>query len=212
MAFASTIDSIEELRRRYPPPHEMVLRKQVARIDDGAREFIARTTLVIMATSGRDGGDASPRGGPPGFVRVLDGTRLAFGDLSGNRRLDSLENLLVNPQIGMLFLVPGVGETLRVNGRAVLTTDPEVLAACALDDVTPNVAVGIDVEALYIHCPKAFRRSGLWQPETWPETKEQPRAAAILKDHLQLDESADEIEASLEAGYEATVWKAGGKT
>jgi PPOX class probable FMN-dependent enzyme len=210
MPFRSTIDSLSALRERYDRPHDLVRRKQIDHIDDGARDFIARSPFFVLATGGPGGGDASPRGGPAGFVRVLDDSRLAFGDLSGNRRLDSFENIVVNPAVGLIFLVPGVGETLRVNGRAALTTDPEVLAACPVDGTVPAVAVGVDVEATYIHCAKAFRRSGLWDPAGWPEPDARPRPAAILRDHLRSEATPDSIEDLLEDGYRRTMWQIGG--
>jgi PPOX class probable FMN-dependent enzyme len=164
----------------------------------------------VLATTGDRGTDASPRGGPPGFVRVLDDRRLALGDLAGNRRLDSFENVLANPAVGLLFLVPGMGETLRVNGRASLTTDPAVLDACTIDGVRPGVAVGVDVDEVFLHCAKAFRRSGLWDPATWPADGDRPRAADIWKSQLGFDAPSEAIEADLEAGYRATMWEPGG--
>src|SRR2546426_844533 len=115
-----------------------------------------------MATAGRSGAaDASPRGGPPGFVKVLDDQRLGIPDLLGNNRLDSLENLLEEPEIGLLFFVPGIDETLRVNGTAALTTDPGVLDACSLGELRPRLAIGVVVRDAYIHCAKALRRGAL---------------------------------------------------
>ena len=210
MAFAHTIDDLDTLRQHYAEPFPAVRAKQIDHVDEGARGFIARSPFAVLATTGPGGVDASPRGGPPGFVRVLDDRRLAIGDLSGNRRLDSFENVLADPAVGLLMFVTGVGESLRVNGRASLTLDPAVLDACTIDGVRPGVALGIDVEELFLHCAKAFRRSSLWDPSSWPEPQDRPRGAAIFKAHLQIDVDADLIEEDLERDYAASLWLAGG--
>jgi hypothetical protein len=211
MAFDHRIEDVAGLRRLYADPHPTVRAKAVDHLDAGARAFLARSPFGVLATSGPRGGDASPRGGPPGFAAVLDDHRLAMGDLAGNRRLDSFENLLANPRVGLLFVIPGMTESLRINGRACLTTAPEVLTACAYDGTQPKVALGIDVDEVYLHCAKAFRRSGLWDAASWPDADDRPRAADIWKGHLDLDVPADVIDKDLEAGYAATMWQAGGE-
>jgi PPOX class probable FMN-dependent enzyme len=211
MPFTHAITSVAALRARYWEPGEAVKRKQIDHVDEGARSFVARSPFVVIATYGATGADASPRGGPPGFVRVLDEHRLALGDLSGNNRLDSFANVLADPRIGLLFLVPGVGETLRVNGRATLTDDPDVLQATAIDGKVPKIALGIDVDECFIHCAKAFRRSGLWEPTSWLPAAELPSPAAIVREHMQLDASPEAIAADLEVAYEVTMWWTGGR-
>lgn len=180
MPFDAVVTDETELRRLYREPHPIVVRKAIDHLDEGARGFIARSPFVVVATAGARGADASPRGGAPGFAHVLDDHRLAFADLAGNHRLDTYRNLLDQPAMGLLFLVPGVGETLRVNGRATLTTDPAVLAAVAVEGRPPRVAIGVDVEACFIHCAKAFRRSGLWDPPPGrrPKTARPRRASS----------------------------------
>lgn len=210
MPFADAITDVDGLRRLYREPHELVLRKEINHVDGAAQGFIAASPFIVLATSGEHGTDASPRGGPPGFVAVLDDKRLALGDLAGNNRLDSHTNLLAHPQVGLLFLVPGVDETLRVNGRATLTTDPTVLEAVAIDGRLPKLAIGIDVQGCFIHCAKAFRRSRLWDTSSWPGPDDRPSAACALRDHLDLDVGPDVITADLEAGYAATMWEPGG--
>lgn len=209
MPFIDTIDDVETLREHYFV-NPTIGRKVIDHVDDGARSFIATSPFVVVATTGPKGTDASPRGGPPGFVAVLDDHRIALGDLAGNRRLDTFENILANPEVGLIFLIPGLGETMRINGRASLTTDPEVLAACAFDDFVPEVALGVDVAEVYIHCAKALRRSKLWDATTWPEADDRPRPAQIIKDHIKVEASADAIEADLEKNYVDTIWEAGG--
>jgi uncharacterized protein len=181
MPFDHSIDDVAGLRTLYADPSELVVKKTIDHIDEKSREFIGLAPFAVLATTGPRGTDASPRGGPPGFAAVLDERRLALGDLAGNRRLDSFENLLANPAVGLLFMVPGMGETLRVNGRATLTTDPDVLAACAFPGTRPTLALGIDVDEVFLHCPKAFRRSGLWDPDSWPTADQRPTAGAILR-------------------------------
>ncbi len=210
MPFDQTITDIASLRTVYREPNDFVRRKAITHIDPSAAAFIAASPFAVVATHGPDGGDASPRGGPPGFVAVLDEHRIAFGDLSGNNRLDTYTNLVDHPAVGVLFLVPGVDETLRVNGQATLTTDPAVLEATTIDGRRPKMAVGIDVDACYIHCAKAFRRSGLWDYTTWLGPDDQPSAACILRDHLDLDVDPAVIAADLEAGYRVTLWEPGG--
>lgn len=208
MPFSHAIADETQLRERYgaSPPR----RKVIDHVDVGARDFIDRSPFVILATSSATGCDASPRGGPPGFVEVLDEHRLAIPDLAGNRLLDSYGNIVANPAVGLLFLIPGLDETLRVNGRATLTTDPEVLERCPIEGRSTKVAVGIDVDEVYIHCAKAFRRSGLWSPDQWPSAEDRPSVACILRDHLAIDVEPARIEEDLEKGYAATMWEAGG--
>jgi PPOX class probable FMN-dependent enzyme len=211
MPFEHRITDVAGLRTHYAEPHPNVKAKAIDHIDGGARDFLALATFVVVATQGPRGGDASPRGGPPGFAVALDDERLAFGDLAGNRRLDTYENIVANPQVGLLFVIPGMAETLRVNGRACLTTDPAVLDACRCDGVDPEVAVGVEVAEVYLHCAKAFRRSGLWDPSTWPAAERRPRPSAIWRDHLNMgDVPLDPVDEELERGYAASMWQPGG--
>lgn len=200
------------LRARYRDPHPNVVAKAIDHVDDGAAGFLARSPLFVLATASSDGADASPRGGPPGFVRVLDPQRIAFGDLSGNNRLDSYTNLTATPSVGMLFLIPGLDETLRVNGEAALTDDPSVLDRCVVDGRRPKIAVLVDVRECYLHCAKALRRAAVWDTSTWPAAHDRPSPGAIFHDHLGLDVDPAVIEADLEAGYAITMWEPGGDT
>jgi PPOX class probable FMN-dependent enzyme len=210
MTFRDTIISEAGLRALYREPHELVRRKSIDHVDAAASTFIVKSPFAVIASWSSNGCDASPRGGPQGFVKVLDPKRIAFADLAGNNRIDSYRNLVDHPEIGVLFFVPGVEETLRVNGRASITTDPEILAATMIDERRPKVAVGIDVDDCFIHCAKAFRRAGLWEPESWLSPEEQPSAACAIVDHLQLDVDPELVRQDLEAGYQATMWLAGG--
>ena len=199
-----------DLRDLYRQPSRLVLEKSIDHVDDGVREFLARSPLFVLATTDGTGVDASPRGGPAGFVRVLDDHRVAFGDLAGNNRLDSYTNLVAQPAIGMLCLVPGLDETLRINGRAAVSTDPVVREECAIDGKVPKVAIVVAVDECFVHCGKAFRRGGVWDPTTWPSVDERPSPGAMLNDHLSLGLDPAAIGADLEAGYTKTMWEVGG--
>ena len=200
------------LRDHYREPHPLVLKKVVPEVDEAAATFLAASPFFVLATASADGADASPRGGPPGFVRVLDGGRIAWGDLAGNNRLDSFQNLVQRAEAGLLFFVPGVEETLRVNGWAELSTDPAVLSAVAFDQVNPRMAAVVHVTECYIHCAKALRRAGLWDPASRPAPEATPSPAAIMTTHLELDVDPSVVDADLEAAYQRTLWVGGGDT
>lgn len=211
MAFSDAVTSVDALRGIYREPSSGAAAKAIDHIDDHSRAFIAHSPFVVVATSSPDGRcDVSPKGGPAGFVRTLDEHRLAFGDLSGNNRLDSFTNLVASSGIALLFCIPGLDETLRVNGRATLTTEPSVLEACALDGRAPRMAVGVDVEEAYIHCAKAFRRGGVWRPDDWPDRTDLPSVGCMLRDHIGLEATPEQVDESLERSYRKTLWEAGG--
>jgi PPOX class probable FMN-dependent enzyme len=204
--------SEDELREHYRRPTETTERKRIDHLDEHCRAFVAHSTFVLVATAAPDGTvDVSPKGGPPGFVVVLDDHRLAIPDLAGNNLLDSLTNLLHADGVGLLFVIPGLEETLRVNGHASLTRDPEVLDACAVKDRRPTAAIGVDVSEAFIHCAKAFRRGALWRPEEWPDRADLATPGCMLRDHIELEGiSGDQFDELLEKGYAATLWEPGG--
>jgi uncharacterized protein len=203
------ICTVEELRAIYRRPGGGAVAKEHGSIGRHDRAFISHAPFVVISTSDADGRcDASPKGGPPGFVTVLEDGRVAIPDLSGNNRLDSMQNVLDNPHVALLFLVPALEETLRVNGLASLSTDVEVLTACAIGDAVPKVAVVVDPEEVYIHCGKALRRSGLWDPERWPDTSDMPSVAEMIRDEVAPDLDVDAIQQALESDYETTLWRA----
>jgi PPOX class probable FMN-dependent enzyme len=200
--FEQTIEHLEELRARYRDPSPVVQRKKVPRVDDAARRFIARSPFCLLATADSAGrADVSPRGGPPGFVRTLDDRRLVIPDLSGNNLLDSLTNIVENPHAGLLFVVPGRDETLRVEGDACLTTDPNVLA-CWDDELRrPRVAIGVTVATVYIHCAKSFRRGRVWDPQSWTELADAPDICEVIIEQIGLGAEPEVVRRDLEAGY-----------
>jgi PPOX class probable FMN-dependent enzyme len=199
--FASVIGSLDELRELYRQPSELVRKKKIGLLDDGCQAVIARSPLVLVATSRPGGGcEVSPRGGPPGFVQVLDDGRLAIPDLNGNNLLDSIENIVLNPHVGLLFVLPGRDETLRVNGRAWLTTADEVLDGFTAELKRPKAAIGVEVVDAFVHCAKSFRRGQVWEPATWaPDSA--PSAAELITCHVQLDVDPAVVAADLERGY-----------
>lgn len=207
------VSSVDELRTIYREPSAGALRKQIDRLEQHCRTFIAHAPFMVLATADADGRcDVSPKGGPAGFVRVIDDNRLAFGDLAGNNRLDSFQNIVANCGVALLFMIPGLDETLRVNGRAHITTDPAVLDSCALDDLRPRVAVVVEVEEAYIHCAKAFRRGDVWRPDRWPDRSDMASAACMLRDHSKAEGvSVEDVQARLDDGYAKTLWQAGGE-
>lgn len=183
--FAGALSDHDTLRALYPEAEERAWRKDVGHLDSMARALIAASPMVLLASVSADGRcDASPRGGPPGFVTVLDDAHLAIPDATGNRRLDSLRNIIDSGSAGLLFLIPGRTTTLRVNGRACVTADPDRLAQVTPVGKPPTTAIIVRAEEVYAHCPKAFVRSKLWQPESWPDPQDTPSSAEVTLAHL----------------------------
>jgi PPOX class probable FMN-dependent enzyme len=183
--FDGAIATEAQLRELYEQPLERALRKQLDRVDEMARRLIALTPLVLVASHDAEGRcDVTPRGGPPGFVIVLDDDHVAIPDATGNNRLDTLQNVVATGRAGLLFLIPGRAWTLRVNGRACVTADAEVLDRLTPVGKPPRSAIVVAADELYTHCPKAFVRSRLWDPASWPAADEQPSPAEVSHAHL----------------------------
>lgn len=193
------VRSEAELREIVREPSQVIWDKDIGRIDEHARTLIAHSPLVLLATSDAEGTcDVSPKGDPAGSVLVLDDHRLAIADRPGNHRVDGFRNVLRNPHVGLLFLVPGMNETLRVNGRATIVSDAPFFDDLAIKGRRPRLALLVEVEELYMHCAKAFLRSSLWQPETWPDRAKLPTLGRIIKDQVDLKGvSAEQIDADL---------------
>ena len=178
-----------ELRALLGEPSDLVRAKISDRLTGLTREWIDRSPFALLATSAADGScDVSPRGDPPGFVRVLDEQTLLLPERPGKRLADSLRNILDNPRVGLLFLVPGVGDTLRVNGRATLVTDEELLAPSAVEGKVPKLGILVEVDEVFTHCSKAFLRAQLWDPSRHVDRSELPSSGAI---HRARDPSFD---------------------
>ena len=162
-------------------PTELVAAKIADRLNDLTRQFIERSPFVCVATSRPDGGlDVSPRGDPAGFVRILDERTLLIPDRPGNKLADTLTNLLADPRIGLLFLIPGIGDTFRVNGRARIVDDAELLSASAVEGKAPKLGILVEIEEAFTQCPKALVRSDLWNPDNHVDRSELPKSGAIL--------------------------------
>jgi len=176
-----TITSETELRDVIGSTTPVVQSKISDRLNDLTRQFVERSPFMLLATSSTDGTcDVSPRGDPAGFVSILDEKTLLVPERPGNKLADSLRNVLDNPHVGLLFLIPGVGDTLRVNGRAVLTTDATLLEPLAVEGKTPKLGLLVEVDEVFTHCSKAFIRSDLWNPERHIERSELPSQGEIL--------------------------------
>lgn len=203
------IKSHEELRRIYktPEPTAGSIRKELKKLDGHCRAFIARSPFVLIGSSdGKGNADVTPKGDRPGFAAILGDSTIAIPDRPGNNRLDTLENIVANPAVGLLFLIPGMNETLRVNGEARITVDAALRERLSVDGKPPLSVVVVAVQAAYMHCAKAFMRSQLWQKESWPDRASMPTLGEILRDQLALDQSAEQTDRWLDDGYRQTMW------
>lgn len=179
--FTEKVLSETELREIIGFPNEAMRRKQLAALDTHCREFIALSPFLLIASINAAGEvDVSPRGDPPGFVQVLDEKTLVIPDRPGNRRIDTLSNMVQQPNVGLLFLIPGQGETLRVNGRACIIRDAAVLERSAIDGKKPLLAIAVEVDECFLHCSKSIRRAKLWEQE---HRKTLPSVGQIMIDH-----------------------------
>ena len=179
------IDDAEQLHAAYGAPSERAVKKQLNGLDKHCRDFIARSPFVVIASADPSGRcDASPKGDAPGFVEVIDDATLLIPDRLGNNRIDTLGNLVERPGIGVIFFVPGINETLRVNGRARITTDPELLEPLAVNGKTPRSGILISAEEVYFHCGKALIRSDLWNPEKHVAQADFPTLGRIITEQI----------------------------
>lgn len=180
----SLISDEAALRALHHAPMSRATDKVLEALDNHCRRILALSPFCVISTQGPQGADVSPRGDPPGFVRVLDDRTLLLPDRVGNNRLDAMGNLLRNPRIGLLFLVPGMNETLRINGTGQLTDDARVLDPCAMDGRAPKVGIVVSITEAFLHCGKALVRSALWNPESQIERSSLPSYPAMLLDHV----------------------------
>ncbi len=182
MIASRAVTTETELRELIGSPQELVVSKIADRVNELTRQFIERSPFLCLATSAPDGScDVSPRGDPAGFVRILDERTLLIPDRPGNRLADSLRNILANPHVGLLFLIPGVGDTFRVNGRAMLVTDEELLAECAVEGKVPTLGILVEIDEAYTQCAKALIRSDLWNPDQRIERSQLPSSGEIFR-------------------------------
>jgi PPOX class probable FMN-dependent enzyme len=203
-----TIDDESGLRELYRPAGERAQLKVQRRLDQHCRDFIARSPFLCIGSSRPDGhADVSPRGDPPGFVHVADDHTLLIPDRPGNNRLDTMTNIFENPKVGILFFIPGLDETLRVNGDARIVSDPEELQRFEFRRHTPVAAIEVTVHEAFLHCAKALKRSALWEESSKIDRKSFTRPAQIFADHVKGGMSADEVEEYLEAHYRTGLYR-----
>ncbi len=199
--FSNVVRSTDELRAMIATPNPVAVEKEISYLDDASRAFIAQSPFVLVGTSARDGTcDVSPKGDAPGFTLVLDAHTLVIPDRPGNRRADSMMNIIENPHVGLLFLVPGAAETLRVNGRAEIIYDEDVLARMEAAGKRPKFGYAVHVEQAFLHCAKCINRSSLWDRDTWPSPADVPSAADLMLGHVSYDGTPEQFQRSYDEG------------
>jgi PPOX class probable FMN-dependent enzyme len=203
----SIIEDISEIREIYGHPMERTVKKQLPRLEKHSRAFIAMSPFLVMATCDAEGRcDASPKGDAPGFVTVLDDETLLIPDRLGNNRVDSIGNILQHPRVGLIFMVPGLRETLRVNGRAQITTDPELLAQTVINEKMPRSGILVTADEVYFHCGKAMIRSDLWNPEKHVARKDFPSLGIVIAEQIGQLVEPKEAERATEESYRTRLY------
>ena len=203
------ITSESRLREIYGAPIPRSVAKEITRLDRHARAFIAESPFLLLATSDGTLIDVSPKGDRPGFVHVENEGHLLIPDWPGNSRIDGLRNILKNDHVGLIFLIPSVRETLRVNGRATIHDEPDLLQLCQLKGRLPLTVLRVAVEEVFLHCAKALLRSRLWSPETWPETRPVPSMSEMISDMSGDESVAYESDADMTERYLGILAKEG---
>ena len=201
----------QSLRGLFQATHDLAIVKCQDSLDKHAQAFIRRSPFLCIGTQNFDGkADVSPRGDPAGFVKILDQYTLAIPDRPGNNRLDSLVNIIANPSVGLLFIIPGFNDTMRVNGQASLVSDPEILESMSVNGRIPKLAIVVKVSEVFIHCAKAFRRSQLWNPDHFQDRSEMPSLVKIILDQTTGAPSDDnemrKLDDELEDDYKKTLY------
>jgi PPOX class probable FMN-dependent enzyme len=201
--FNETITTKEEPRSLIGTPSELAVHKVISELDEHCRHFITQSPFLFMSTSDQTGQcDVTPRGDAPGFVLILNNKHLVIPERPGNRRMDSMYNIIENPHAGLIFVIPGLEETLRINGRACIIRDQSLLEQMQVKGRNPVLGIGIEIEECFIHCAKAFKRSHLWNPESWPKKEKLPSIPSMMAAHIKRpDISAELIEQSLAESY-----------
>lgn len=204
----TTIGEFASFREEIGQPSTRAAAKVIPFIDEHCIDFISKSAFLTLSTSDAAGKcDVSPRGDSPGFVTVLDEQHLFIPERPGNRRMDTAHNLIENPNIGLLFLIPGLGETLRINGKAYICRDPELLGKSIANGRTPLFGILVEAEECFIHCAKALIRSGLWNVESWPAEEALPSAPAMLAAHTKLPNDTVELVAKdLQESYKKRLY------
>jgi PPOX class probable FMN-dependent enzyme len=205
--FSEVIGSETELRSVMGEPTPRALQKEIPSIDAHCRAFIARSPFVLISSCDAEGRmDVSPKGDPPGFVQVLDESTLAIPDRPGNRRADTFRNVLQRPHVGLLFLIPGKPESLRVNGRALIVRDHSLRERMSMQGKVPELVLVVTVEQAFVHCAKCIIRSRLWEQRAWPEIAGLASHARCLVDQAKLAQTVEEVQASIEESYKTRLY------
>ena len=203
----ATIRDKDALRDVIGEPKPSIAVKEMPALDKHCRRFISLSPFLCIGTANADGkADVSPRGDPPGFVQVVDDRTLLIPDRKGNRRVDTMSNILENPEVGLIFLLPGVEETLRVNGQATIVDDPAALADMAVNGQAPDLAIRVNIEHVFFHCAKALMRSKLWEPDTRIDRKDFPTYGQIVRDQREPDRTAEEIDSEIQRDYKERLY------
>jgi PPOX class probable FMN-dependent enzyme len=198
----SVITTLDDLRTRYRTATGRAVQKVLGRLEKNARHFISLSPFLIIGSSSDEGpADVSPRGESPGFVHVLDETHIAIPDRPGNNRLDTFENILRNPDVALIFLIPGVDETLRINGKAEIRDDESLLERFEVNGKRPVTVLVVTVEAVYLHCAKALMRSALWLPETLVDRRELPTMGQMINEQIGENRATAETQEAMAERY-----------
>ncbi|WP_309123011.1 pyridoxamine 5'-phosphate oxidase family protein [Paenibacillus sp.] len=199
-----TLDELEASRSEIGYPSKFAAIKVIHSLDIHSIDFIKKSPFIVIATSNQEGEcDASPRGDEAGFVHVIDEKHIFIPERPGNKRMDSIRNILTNPNVGIIFMIPGLEETFRVNGKACVSRDQELLDKTAANGKLPLLGIGVAIEECYMHCGKAFKRSGLWDPGRWLSRSDVPSAARIIAAHVgdKIQITEGEVQQSLNESY-----------
>ncbi len=201
------IEDIGEIRELYGHPMERAVKKQLPRLEKHSRAFIALSPFLVIASADPEGRvDASPKGDAPGFVQVLDDATLLIPDRLGNNRVDTIGNLISSPGVGLIFFVPGLRETLRVNGKARVTTDPALLEPCAVNGKAPRSGILVTAEEVYFHCGKALIRSDLWNPEKMLKHADFPPLGQVIAEQIGDGRSTEDAVRNTEESYRTRLY------
>lgn len=202
-----SVDTEEALRELYPAQSKIVRMKCLSAIDEHIAKFIALSPFLVIGSNHPDSGtDVSPRGDAPGFVQVIDANTVMIPDRPGNNRLDTLSNMMTNPEVGLIFFIPGVEETVRLNGRARIVTDGANLAVFEVNGKAPRVAILIDVREAYLHCAKALKRSKLWEEDYRIDRGDLPTLGKMVSDQINGEISVEDADAGIEISYRDRMW------
>ena len=201
------IETKAQLREVYGQAWPDAIRKQMRQLDRHARRFLELSPMVMIGSQDAQGrADVTPRGDKPGFVLPLDDRRIALPDRPGNNRLDTFENILDDPTVGLLFLIPGVNETLRINGAGRITADADLCARFSINENPARSVLIVEIQEVFLHCAKAFLRSGFWAHERWPHRSELPTLGEMVRDQLDIEAPAADLDAALAEAYKTTLW------